>query len=113
MDLIEKEDRLSSLGIVFLCFGDDFYDVFFFWQDAREVKKLSIKWVRDHTSETRFSRSWWSPEEDRGKPSRFDKFPNGFSNPDQMRLSDDIIDCFWSHEWGKWSDVFGKEGVHM
>ena len=41
--LIEEEDRLATFLVVFLCFCDDPYDIFFLREYSRQVKKLCIQ----------------------------------------------------------------------
>lgn len=43
VDLIEKEDRLSTRLIVRLCLRDNLHDIFLLREDAREMEKLGIE----------------------------------------------------------------------
>ena len=43
MDLIEEEDRLTTILVVLLCLGDDLHDIFLLRENSRQVKKLSIQ----------------------------------------------------------------------
>ena len=62
VDLIEEEDSLAIFFIVFLCFRDYLYDIFFLREYGREMVELRIEGVRDDTSDTRLPASWRSPE---------------------------------------------------
>lgn len=106
VDLIEKEYRLPSFFEIFPCLGDNFYHVFFFCENGREVVKLRIERVRDHPSKTRLSTTRRPPEEDGGHTTCLDKLSDWFSFTDKVRLPDEIIEPLRSEEGGKGSDVF-------
>ena len=76
------------------------------------MEKLSIERVCDHTSERGFSTSRWSPEKDRGKSTRFDKFSDRFSFSDEMSLSDEIVEFLGSEERSEWCDGILEDGLH-
>jgi hypothetical protein len=98
MDLIEKKYGLSSFVEVFLRLSDDLHNIFLFREYCRKMKKLRIDRFRNHSRETRFATTWWSPEEDRWESPRFDKFPYRFPWSDKVGLSDEIIELLGSEE---------------
>ena len=112
MDLIEKEDRLTSFREVFLRLSDNLHDIFLLREDSREVEELSIERVRDDTCQTRLPTPWGSPEEDRWEPPCFDEFPNRFPFTDEMRLPDKIIEFLRSEEGCERSDITREERIH-
>ena len=112
MDLIEKEDSLSSSLEIRLSFCNYFDDIFFFCEYCRKVIKIRFKRIRNHTSQRGFPTTRRSPEENRWESSSFDEFPDSLSFTDEMRLPDKIIEFFWSEEWGERSDGVFEDGLH-
>lgn len=103
MDLIEEQNSLTPRGKILSRSLNYLHDIFFFWENSWEMVKFTLrKQARKDCRERSFSTSRRSIKNDGRNLSRLDITSHRFSFPDEMFLTDHIIESERAEERGKW-----------
>src|SRR6185436_16622546 len=97
MNLVDEKNCLSSELESLFGRSDNLSNSRNTFSHGRKRDELAISVTRDHPSDCRLARSRRAPEHHRRDRAFFDCISQWFPYPDEVLLSNDFIECSWTH----------------